>query len=400
MTMRRALLGLAIALAIGTAPQAQTAGSVYPFVKPQFFTDAGAPCNGCKLYTYLTGTVTPEPTYSDSGLTTPNANPIVLDSAGRATIYLANKTYKFVLKTSADVTIWTQDEVSSVGLTLSGTASLHTCDGRITLTSGTPVTTSDVTAATTVYFTPYKGARCTLYTSSVWTTLTFTEASLALGSDTADTNYDLFAYSSGGVLTLERLAWSSATARATSLTTLNGVLVKSTDTSRRYLGTYRTSSVAGQTVDSARLRFVWNYLHRVRRSLRVTDSTDSWTYTLGTLRPANNTTDNRVEVVVGVAESLVDLRAFSLATNSGTTTAYTAIGEDSTSAAATGCIMIQAAISSAPGSPNAHLTRFPAIGYHYYSWLEASSASGTTTWYGDSGTPLLLQNGMTGTIDG
>lgn len=36
------------------------------------------------------------------------------------------------------------------------------CQGRLTLTSGTPVTTSDVTAATTIYFTPYKGNRIAL----------------------------------------------------------------------------------------------------------------------------------------------------------------------------------------------------------------------------------------------
>ena len=51
----------------------------------------------------------------------------VLDSTGRATIYLTAANYKFVLKTSADVTIWTQDQVSSVApfnvdLDVAGTA--------------------------------------------------------------------------------------------------------------------------------------------------------------------------------------------------------------------------------------------------------------------------------------
>src|SRR5665213_2163919 len=37
------------------------------------------------------------------------------------------------------------------------------CDGRLTLTSGVPVTTADVASATTVYFTPYKGNKIALF---------------------------------------------------------------------------------------------------------------------------------------------------------------------------------------------------------------------------------------------
>ena len=69
----------------------------------------GDPLSGGKLYTYAAGTTTPLATYSDVGLTTPNANPIILDSGGRATVFLSATSYKFVLKTSADVTVWTQD---------------------------------------------------------------------------------------------------------------------------------------------------------------------------------------------------------------------------------------------------------------------------------------------------
>lgn len=95
-------------------------GTLSPVGKQQFFDDNGAVLNGGKLYTYQAGTVTPATTYSDVDLTTPNANPIILDAAGRCTIYLAASSYKYVLKTSADVTVWTQDNIQSYAVGQSG----------------------------------------------------------------------------------------------------------------------------------------------------------------------------------------------------------------------------------------------------------------------------------------
>lgn len=73
----------------------------------------GVPLSGAKLYTYIAGTTNSKATYSDEALTTPNANPVVADSAGYfGSIYLSSgQPYKLVLKTSAGVTIWTQDNV-------------------------------------------------------------------------------------------------------------------------------------------------------------------------------------------------------------------------------------------------------------------------------------------------
>lgn len=86
------------------------------FVLPreQVFDANGHPLSGAKLYFYETGTTTPEDTFSESTLSTPNANPVIADSAGRfGEIYLtAAQTYKVVLKDSADSTIWTADPVT------------------------------------------------------------------------------------------------------------------------------------------------------------------------------------------------------------------------------------------------------------------------------------------------
>jgi len=51
-------------------------------------------------------------------LSVANPNPIILDSAGRTPsgFFLSAASYKFVLTTSADVTVWTADNIASVGL--------------------------------------------------------------------------------------------------------------------------------------------------------------------------------------------------------------------------------------------------------------------------------------------
>lgn len=80
----------------------------------QFFDNNGNPLSGGKLYTYEAGTTTPAVTYTSSSGSVANTNPIVLDSAGRiaAEIWLTvGDSYKFVLATSADVTIWTKDDI-------------------------------------------------------------------------------------------------------------------------------------------------------------------------------------------------------------------------------------------------------------------------------------------------
>ena len=75
----------------------------------------GDPFSGGKLHTYAAGTTTNQATYSDVNLTSANANPVILDSAGRATIYIpAGASFKYVLKDSDDVTIWTADNINAV----------------------------------------------------------------------------------------------------------------------------------------------------------------------------------------------------------------------------------------------------------------------------------------------
>jgi hypothetical protein len=68
---------------------------------PQFFDNSGNPLSGGKVYTYAAGTLTPLSTYTDRGGLTANPNPVVLDSAGRADIWLStNIAYKLIVQDS------------------------------------------------------------------------------------------------------------------------------------------------------------------------------------------------------------------------------------------------------------------------------------------------------------
>lgn len=84
----------------------------------QFFDNNGVPLSGGKLYSYAAGTTTPQATYTSISGATPLSNPIILDSAGRVPtgeIWLtAGSNYKFVLKTSVDVTLATWDNITGI----------------------------------------------------------------------------------------------------------------------------------------------------------------------------------------------------------------------------------------------------------------------------------------------
>lgn len=84
--------------------------SPVPFL--QFVDANGDPLAGGKLYTYAAGTTTPLATYTTNAGNIANANPVILDSAGRASVWLAAGAYKFVLTDSTDVLSYTTDNIA------------------------------------------------------------------------------------------------------------------------------------------------------------------------------------------------------------------------------------------------------------------------------------------------
>src|SRR3990167_10006980 len=136
-------------------------------------------------------------------------------------------------------------------------ASYAKCEGRLTLTSGIPITTADVTAAGTLYFTPHGGDKIGLFDGTRWKIYSFTEISLAL-TLTSGNNYDVWLYDNAGTLTLETLIWTNDTTRATALVTQNGVLSKTGVLTRRYVGSFYCTAT-DQTEHSYARRMVDNY---------------------------------------------------------------------------------------------------------------------------------------------
>lgn len=85
------------------------------FISPRFqaIDDRGRTLVGGKLYVYANKTTIPSVTYQDAQGITLNTNPIILDARGEARVFLGETiAYTFVLKSAADVLIWSQDDIT------------------------------------------------------------------------------------------------------------------------------------------------------------------------------------------------------------------------------------------------------------------------------------------------
>lgn len=394
-----------------------------PLGVPKFraFDANGNPLAGGLLYSYEAGTLTPLATYESRAGDIANLNPVVLDANGEADVWLTpGVLYDFVLKDSAGVTQWSVGDYPSSAEQSSDTDTVATDPGgRLTLTSTEPVTTSDITGATTVYYAPYRSNKVPLYDGSAWSlhtiathlSQTTTDATKSPAAVAADSNYDLFVWSDSGTLRLSRgPAWSSATSRGTGAGTtelervdgryVNKVSITNGPGAQRglYVGTIR-SDASSQVNDSKAKRHVWNAYHRTLRPMRVHEATTTWTYTTEAWRYANNSAANRLDFVAGLAEDMVQARVSALAlNNSAGVSVRASIGLDSSTARASDATAASAELAANEGAALfASYAGFPGLGHHFLAWLERSEGVGTTTWYG-AGPGDEFQSGINGSI--
>ena len=276
-----------------------------------------------------------------------------------------------------------------------GATHTQTAHGRLTLTSNVAVTTNDITAATVIYFTPFRGNQIALHDgTSQWNMLSFAQLSLTVPS-TTNTIYDVFGYNNAGSLSLEALAWTNDTTRATGLILQDGVYVKTGAVTRRYLGSFRTTSVSGQTEDSEVNRYVWNYQNRCLRAMRRIETVAYWNYSTNALRQANGNAANQLNFLLGLSEDAVSATLSAVVANSTATIryVYSAIGLDSTGVA----LLPTVHITTAPATggytalaPSTTLMVSP--GRHYLAWLESGAGTDTQTWIGNG------ECGLTGAV--
>ena len=124
----------------------------YVLSKKRVVDASGNVLGGAKLNVFEAGTSTPLDTFSDTGLTTPNANPIVADSSGLfGNIFLAADDYKFILRDQNDIDEWTQDDYEVI-------ASVTFGDG-LELINGIVRVSSNVNNQTGVTYTVITGDR-------------------------------------------------------------------------------------------------------------------------------------------------------------------------------------------------------------------------------------------------
>lgn len=316
-----------------------------------------------------------------------------------------------------------------------GGVGLTAPQGRLTLTSGTPVMASSVAAATTVFYTgasgkyvpTFDGVQTLMHPICATNTAGPCELSVALGANwVTNANYDWFIGVNSSVVTLcTGPAWTSDTARGTGAGTtelqqLDGLQTNKNSMTCRYgnattftcavnqctyVGTMRTgaagqtnfiygASAAGGTAANFAL---WNAFNQVAVTTVVNDSTSNWTYTSATIRSLDNSTGNRVSFISGLAQDGIDVSigAFALPVPN-VASAFSNIGValDSTSAfdrrAATQNPNPAPATTSVGIQLMTRNAYQPQIGYHFVQAVESSDGANANAVAGGATEGLLF----------
>lgn len=295
--------------------------------------------------------------------------------------------------------------------------------GRLTLTTLVPVLAADVTAATSIFYTPYVGNKIALWNGTKFSTTTFAEVSQALSDNTkspvaaaADSVYDVFGWLDGATFRATRgPAWTSATNRGTGAGTselervqgipMNKVSISNGPAANRgiHLATIATDASAQLNMmfepaaaagGSANRLDVWNTYNRVEVASMMRPNDNSWTYNSATVRSANASDLNRVTFVRGLAEDMIHAETQQLCLVGTSDVVSAGIGYDATNALS-GLI---GHITAGGGSAVTALLRGKysvnaAAGRHFFQVCESGDTS-TVTFYGDNGAPTLFQTGL------
>lgn len=198
----------------------------------------------------------------------------------------------------------------------------------------------------------------------------------------------LLAYAGGGNF------YSVPNTRITSLTKKNGRWTKASDPTRLYVGSVMNHATAGQTEDSVSRRLVWNNYNRRLVPLRVTE-TEDYNYSAAAYRPLRNIIANRVEFIQGLSEDMVSASAMISAYHdtAGFTATSSGIGLKRTNASDAQQMGAYVEVANATVLTSAY-EGHPGLGYSYLQWIEIATASGITSWLGDSTVPSMFQSSL------
>jgi hypothetical protein len=365
-----------------------------------------------------------------------DATPAVFDgTAGKLLKNITFATFKTALAlVKADVGLGNVDNTADANKPVStlqqaaidtkfASLGLGTPSGRLTLTSGSPVMTANVSAAGTVYYTPHLGSSIPIRNknSGLWLNYSFAELSNVLANTVtgsagptavaASQVYDLYVWDTDGAGTLALTrspAWSDGTAGSNTVRgtgaggsalqrnsgILNNVVAIVNGPAAgygTYVGTIATDS-SGATVTwhtggaasggTAAYFNVWNMYNRIKALATVTDNGAAYTYSSATIRQARGSVGNQVNFVRGIQEDAV-LASMSRAVNTvAAAAAFTKIGFGIDTAAA---FTVQPGLVYAP-SANAMngvitpaLTFNPGIGVRFIAVNEAGDGTNSNS---------------------
>lgn len=296
-----------------------------------------------------------------------------------------------------------------------------TPQSRITLTSATPVMSSSVAGATTVFVTPFVGSNIPIYDGVNFTSVLFPETSQATVDTTKspaavanNSIYDIFCWVDTGPTNrcTRGPAWTNDTTRSagTALVSVNGVFLNNATITNgpaasrgTYIGSIRSNGTA--TIDfiygavgaggTAANFSIWNAYNRVPVNTFVGDSTDSWTYAIAnTWRAPNGSATMRINSLRGLNIDGVSCTYYAMGNNGAATNMASGVGLDSTTAF-TGITVFNNAATNQP-LPST-FTGFMGLGYHFCTALEFNTTTTASTWFGDAGT-VYLQTGLAGVL--
>jgi hypothetical protein len=287
--------------------------------------------------------------------------------------------------------------------------------GRLTLSTGVPVTTANILGAASIFFTPYNGNQIQIFdsVSGNFQANTFAELSQTLADATksplaavANSNYDMFVWIDAGVVRCTRgPVWTSATVRGagvntSELTRSGGILVNAQDITNgpragfgTYVGTIRTNAAvqcdmmytASGAGGGANLLSVWNMYNRVDVAAKNQDTTDTWPYTLDAWRAKDGNSNNRISFVIGIAEDAIYATTGQMGKSDSGGGSGIMVSYDTETPAATFNTAQWGFLSiNKFDSMHASLTQESEIGFHFVVPCERAIVSGITTWFGDN----------------
>lgn len=304
-----------------------------------------------------------------------------------------------------------------------GTSGPMTPQGRLSLTTGVPITTTDVTGATTCYYALASGRYVPIYNGTSFantdilaqlSNITTDSATGKAGPAAVANNsiYDLFVWSDAGTPRLTRgPAWTSDTGRGTGAGTteieqVKGIWVNKIAITNgpgvnlgTLVGSVRSNGSA-QLTDSRLFRWVSNIYNAVPRQLYYQDTGANHDYTTATIRQWAANAAAQIDMLFALSGGQLSATAGANSLNSGTA-AFTiiSIGIDSTSVNSAQVTMGPSlSVAAAAFNNLASYVGFPGLGRHTAVLQEYSAAAGTTTWVGGAGG--LIFPGITGWING